>query len=200
MTGWLRSSSHVLMVWARLANLPRRDVALCAGSPTSMFSLALTGDPLVKLCTGALLTSMPSVNKMCNVRETWMPRRQRSQNLAKSRSPTFLPHPIPGAMPHVISVKCEQPLDELTVQVWFILYPYPNLKYCTWYRWFGIMYRQMDARTDNWITRCQRGPFRPHYFEKFWSMLVLLLSWVMVNEKYVEPFIYDVIMLKQSSR
>ena len=33
-----------------------------------------------------------------------------------------LPHP----QGHVISVKCEQPLDELTVKVW-LLYDHPNL-------------------------------------------------------------------------
>ena len=31
---------------------------------------------------------------------------------------------------HVISVKCEGPIDELTVQVW-LLYHHPNYKYCT---------------------------------------------------------------------
>ena len=29
-----------------------------------------------------------------------------------------------------MSVKCEQPLDKLTVQVW-LLYDHPNFKYCT---------------------------------------------------------------------
>ena len=36
------------------------------------------------------------------------------------------PHP----QGHVMSVKFEQPLDELTVQVW-LLYDHPNFKYCT---------------------------------------------------------------------
>ena len=31
---------------------------------------------------------------------------------------------------HVMSVKCEQPLDELTVQVW-LLYDHQNFNYCT---------------------------------------------------------------------
>ena len=31
---------------------------------------------------------------------------------------------------HVMSVKCEEPIDELTVQVW-LLYHNPNFKYCT---------------------------------------------------------------------
>ena len=34
----------------------------------------------------------------------------------KSLSPTFWPRPTPQG--RVMSVKCEQPLDELTVQVW----------------------------------------------------------------------------------
>ena len=55
------------------------------------------------------------------------PRRQQSQNMAKSLSPQFWPHP----QGHVMSVKCEQPfIDELTIQVW-ILYDHPNFKYCT---------------------------------------------------------------------
>ena len=36
------------------------------------------------------------------------------------------PHP----QGRVMSVKCEQPLDELTVQVW-LLYDHQNFKYCT---------------------------------------------------------------------
>ena len=36
------------------------------------------------------------------------------------------PHP----QGHVMSVKCEEPIDELTVQVW-LLYHHQNFKYCT---------------------------------------------------------------------
>ena len=43
-----------------------------------------------------------------------------------SKSYILTPHP----QGHVMSVKCEQPLDELTVQVW-LLYDHPNFKYCT---------------------------------------------------------------------
>ena len=46
------------------------------------------------------------------------------QNMAKSKS--YFPPP----MGHVMSLKCEQHLDELTVQVW-LLYDHPNFKYCT---------------------------------------------------------------------
>ena len=52
-----------------------------------------------------------------------------------------------------MSVKFEQPLDELTVQVWF-LYDNPNLKYCTLYvsgtelRMDGQTDEQMDGPSD----------------------------------------------------
>ena len=59
--------------------------------------------------------------------ETWMPRRQQSQNMAKISVLHFDPAPSKG---HVISVKCEEPINELTVQVW-LLYDQPNFKYCT---------------------------------------------------------------------
>ena len=59
-----------------------------------------------------------TVNKMC----FWhgCPQQQQSQNLAKSQSPTFDSAPSQG---HVMSVKCEQPLDELTVQIWLLYDP-----------------------------------------------------------------------------
>ena len=46
----------------------------------------------------------------------------------KSLSPTFYPAPPPG---HLMSMKCEDPIDELTVQVWLVLYHHHNFKYCT---------------------------------------------------------------------
>ena len=48
--------------------------------------------------------------------------------LQKSLSPTFWPPPNPEGQ--VMSVKCKDSIDELTVQVW-LLYQNPNLKYCT---------------------------------------------------------------------
>ena len=52
------------------------------------------------------------------------PRQQQSQTMAKiSKSYIFTP-------PH--PQKSEQPLDELTVQVW-LLYDHPYFKYCTLY-------------------------------------------------------------------
>ena len=68
----------------------------------------------------------------------------------KSLSPTFWPHPK-GL---VMSVKCEQPLDELTVQVW-LLYDHPNIKYCTFfYKQDGIT----DRQTDGWTIQTLDAP------------------------------------------
>ena len=58
------------------------------------------------------------------------PRRQQSQNMTKiSKSYILLP-----PQRHAMSVKCEEPLDELTVQVW-LLYYHQNFKYCTVCKW-----------------------------------------------------------------
>ena len=75
------------------------------------------------------------------------------------------PHP----QGHVISVKCEKPLDELTVQVW-LLYDHPNFKYCTLCisgtelrtdrQTDGRTDRQTDGRTDDPNTRCPRRTFQ----------------------------------------
>ena len=72
-----------------------------------------------------------------------------------------LPHP----QGRVMSVRCEQPLDELTVQVW-LLYDHPNFKYCTLYI-SGTELRtdkqtngQMDGQTDDPNTRCPRRTFQ----------------------------------------
>ena len=56
------------------------------------------------------------------------PRRQQSQTMAKISKSYILTPPHPQG--HVMSVKCEQPLDEHTVQIW-LLYDHPNFKYCT---------------------------------------------------------------------
>ena len=71
------------------------------------------------------------------------PRRQQSQTMAKfSKSYIFTP---PNPQWHVSSMKCEQPLDEFTVQVW-LLYGHPNFKYCTLFI-SGTELRR-DERTD----------------------------------------------------
>ena len=95
------------------------------------------------------------------------PRRQQSQTMAKiSKSYIFTtPHP----QGHVMSVKCEQPLDELTVQV-LLLYDHPNFKYCTLFisgtelQTDGRTDRRTDGRTDGQTIQtldAPGGPFRP---------------------------------------
>ena len=53
-----------------------------------------------------------------------------------------------------MSVKCEQPLDKLTVQVW-LLYDHPNFKYCTLFA-SGTELRtdgHTNGQTDGWTDR-----------------------------------------------
>ena len=60
-----------------------------------------------------------------------------------------------------MSVKCEQPLDEPTVQVW-LLYLHPNFNYWTFFvsgTELGTD-EQTDGRTDDPITRCPRRTFQ----------------------------------------
>ena len=57
----------------------------------------------------------------------------------------------------VMSVKCEEPIDELTVQV-LLLYHHPNFKYCTLLV-SGTELRS-DRQTNDPITRCPRRTFR----------------------------------------
>ena len=56
------------------------------------------------------------------------PRRQPSPSMAKISKSYILTPPHPQG--HEMSVKCEEPIDELTVQVW-LLYHHPNFRYCT---------------------------------------------------------------------
>ena len=71
------------------------------------------------------------------------PQQQQSQTIAKiSKSYILTP---PHSQGHVMSVKCEQPLDELTDQVW-LLYDHQNFKYCTLF--ISGTELRMDKRTD----------------------------------------------------
>ena len=85
------------------------------------------------------------------------PRQQQSKYGKNLRVILTLPHP----QGHVMSVKCEEPIDALTVQVW-LLYHYPNFKYCTLFE-SGMELRtdgQTDGQTDDPITRCPRWTFQ----------------------------------------
>ena len=68
-------------------------------------------------------------------------------------------HFDPTPTPHGcgMSVKCEQSIDELTVQVW-LLYHHPNFKYCTLFVSGTALWT--NRRTDNSITRCPRRTFQ----------------------------------------
>ena len=65
----------------------------------------------------------------------------------------------------MMSVKCEEPIDELTVQVW-LLYHHPNFKHCTLlvsgteFRTDGRTNGRTDGQTDDPITRCPRWTFQ----------------------------------------
>ena len=86
-------------------------------------------------------------------------RRQPSQNMAKIFKSYILTPPHPQG--HGMSVKCEEPLNELTVQVW-LLYHHPNFNYWTLFV-SGTELRtvkQTDIRKDDPITRCPRRTFQ----------------------------------------
>ena len=77
------------------------------------------------------------------------------------KSNIFIP---PHPQGHGVSVKCEQFIDGLTVQVW-LLYHHPNFKYCTLFengaelRTDGQTNGRTD-KTDNPITICPRRTFQ----------------------------------------
>ena len=91
------------------------------------------------------------------------PRRQQSQNMAKISKSYILTPPHPQG--HGMSVKCEELIDELTVQVW-LLYDHQNFKYCTLFvRGTELQTdrqtdRQTDKQTDDPNTRCPRRTFQ----------------------------------------
>ena len=87
------------------------------------------------------------------------PRRQQCLNMAKISKSYILTPPHPQG--HVMSVKCEEPIDELTVQVWLLFHD-PNFKYCTLFvsRTELRTDRQTDGQTDDPITRCPRRTFQ----------------------------------------
>ena len=106
------------------------------------------------------------------------PQRHQSQNMAKILH--FDPNTPHG---HVMSVKCEEPIDELTIQVW-LLYDHPNLHFGCTCTWDGIM----DRRTDDLITRCPWWTFQAggiiHLF--FFNGIYLCVNSVQIISKFLK--------------
>ena len=110
------------------------------------------------------------------------PRRQQSSNMAKI-SKSYILTPPARPQGHVMSVKCEEPIDELTVQVW-LLYHHPNFKYCTLFvsRTELRTDRQKDRRTDDPITRCPRRIFQAGGIKIYLLLLVLKIFICSIHE------------------
>ena len=92
----------------------------------------------------------------------------------KSLSPTFWPC-LPHPQGHVMSVKCEEPIDELTVQVW-LLYHHLNFTYCTLFESGTIPYYKLlsSATRAFCILPWEWGPFPLQVFSQ--SLLYLTLG------------------------
>ena len=104
-------------------------------------------------------------------------RRQQSQNMAKiSKSYILIP---PHPQGHGMSVKCEEPIDELTVQVW-LLHDHQNFKYCTLFvsgtelRTDGQTDGRTDGHTDDPNTRCPRRTFQAGALKDFSDLPTLI--------------------------
>ena len=105
-------------------------------------------------------------NKTCVCETQMPPGDNKVKNMTKiSKSYILTPPAPPHPQGHVMSVKCEEPIDELTVQVW-LLYHHPNFKYCTLFVSGTELQtdrrtdKRIDRRTDNPITRCPRQTFQ----------------------------------------
>ena len=90
----------------------------------------------------------------------------------------------PQPQGHVISEKCEEPIDELTVQVWFLYY-HPNFKYCTLFvsgtelRTDGQTNKQTNGQKDRrtiQLLDAPGGPFRPGHKNGFLSSWIISFS------------------------
>ena len=102
----------------------------------------------------------------------------------KFLSPLFWPAPPQG---QVMSEKCEEPIDELTVQVW-LLYHHPNFKYCTLFvsgtelrtdrRTDKQTNKQMEGRSNY---RCPRWTFQAGGI-KILGAIYLHLPWLWENK------------------
>ena len=76
----------------------------------------------------------------------------------------------------MMSENCEDPIDELTVQV-LLLYHHPNFKYCTLFVSRTELWtdRQTNGPTDGWsddpITRCPRRTFQAGGIKNVFSLM-----------------------------
>ena len=82
------------------------------------------------------------------------PFRRGGIKMAKISMSTYDPAPPQG---HVMSVKCEEPIDELTAQVW-LLYDHPNFKYYSLF--VSGTELQTDSRQTIRLLDAPGGPFR----------------------------------------
>ena len=94
-----------------------------------------------------------TINKTFVCETRMLPATTKSKH-GKISKAQILTLPLPQG--HMMTVKCNKPLDELIVQVW-LLYGHPTFKYCTVCKRDGIT----DRQTDDPITRCPGAPFRP---------------------------------------
>ena len=87
------------------------------------------------------------------------PRWQQNPKYGKISKSQILTPPNPQG--HGMSVKCEKPLDEPTVQVW-LLYDNANFKYCTLFISGTELWTdgRTDRRTDDPNTRCPWRTFQ----------------------------------------
>ena len=95
------------------------------------------------------------------------PWRQQSQTMAKISKSYILTPPQPQG--HVMLVKCEQPLDELTVQVW-LLYNHQNL---ILHFFISGTELRTDGQKDDPNTRCPRRTFQAGGIKRLLSDLEL---------------------------
>ena len=125
------------------------------------------------------------------------PRQQQSWNIAKiSKSYILTP---PHSQGHVMSVKCEEPIDEVIVQVW-LLYHNPNFNIALC-KWDGITDRQThkrtDRQTDDPITRCPRqtfqaGGIKTRPFAKIWTNTLSLLPHTLLINSRCSRYVFSV--------
>ena len=90
---------------------------------------------------------------------------------------------------HVVSVKCEQPLNEIKVQVW-LLYAHPSFKYCTltvsgkelWTdKWSDYYMPKVDL--SGWGIKNMKGPV---YFYRPNKCFILQMTFICVHSTQLE--------------